>query len=159
VRRAAVRRGEAQARGQALLDGGVAARPAEDERDRGEQPGPVEPVDDLRAVGRRVAPRAVAAASGPAGWLADRLTVRQPDQLRVDFAVVVVGEQVIQPPAGEHVLPQRYRAVLVDDDVGAAAYLGEPVAELLGVAHRRGQGDDANRLGQVDDHLFPHGAP
>jgi hypothetical protein len=85
--------------------------------------------------------------------------VGQPDQFRVDLVVLVVGEQVVQPPAGEHVLPERDRAVLVNDDLGAAAHLGEPVAELLGVAYRGGQGDDADRLGQVDDHLFPDGTP
>lgn len=37
---------------QALLDGGLATRPAEDERDRGEQPLVVQPVDDLGPAGR-----------------------------------------------------------------------------------------------------------
>ncbi len=124
----------------------------------GSRPGAVEPVDDLRAVRRRVAPRAVAAAARPAGRLADRLAVRQPDQFGVDLAVLVVGEQVVQPRPGEHVLPQRDRAVLVDDDLGAAAHLGEPVAELFRVADRRGQRDDADAFRQVDDHLFPDGA-
>ena len=153
-----VGRGQAQARAQALLDGGVAAGPAEDERDRGQQPRRVEPVDDLRAVRRGVAPRAVAAASWPARRLPDRLAVRQPDQVRVDLPAAVVGEQVVQPSVHEHVLPQRDRAVLVDDDLGAAAHLLEPVAELLGVADRRGQGDDAYAFRKVDDHLFPDGA-
>ena len=57
--------------------------------------------------------------------------------------------------ADQHVLPQRHRPGLVDDDGGAAADLAEPVAELLGVADRRGQGDHLHRLGQLDDHLFP----
>ena len=85
--------------------------------------------------------------------------MRQPDEVRVDLAVRIVGKQVIQPPAREHVLPQRDRAVLVDDDLGAAAHLGEPVAELLGVAHGRGQGDDADAFWEMDNYLFPDGAP
>ena len=154
-----VGRGEAQAGAQALLNGGVAACPAEDERDRGQQACRVEPVDDLGPVRRRVALRPVAATSWPAGGLPDGLAVCQPDEVRVDLAVAVVGEQVVQPSARQHVLPQRDRTVLVDDDLGAAAHLGEPVAELLGVADRRGQRDDADALRKVDDHLFPNGAP
>ena len=88
-------------------------------------------------------------------------------QLRVDLAgrrgprrsrraaAVGPGEQVVQPGADQHVLPQRHRPVLVDDDRGAAADLRQPVAELLGVADRRRQRDQLHRLGQVDDHLFP----
>jgi hypothetical protein len=40
-------RGQAQVGVQALLHRGVAADPAEDEHDRGQQPGPVEPVDHV----------------------------------------------------------------------------------------------------------------
>ena len=86
------------------------------------------------------------------------LPPREPGQLRVHLAVVVVGEQVVEPAADQHVLPQRHRPVLVDDHVGAAAHLGQPVAELLGVAHRRRQRHHPHRLGQVDDDLFPHRA-
>ena len=149
------RRGQPQPGLQALLDGGVAAGPAEDERDRGEQPGRVEPVDDLRPVRRRVALGPVAAAPGAAGGLPDLLAPGQPDQVGVDLAVVVVGEQVVEAAAGHHVLPQRHRPVLVDDDLGAAADLGQPVAELLGVGDRGRQRHHPDRLGQVDDHLFP----
>ena len=59
---------------------------------------------------------------------------------------------------GQHVLPERHRPVLVDDHRGPAAHLGQPLTELLGVAHRRGQRDHPDRLGQVDDDLFPHRA-
>ena len=97
----------------------------------------------------------VAAAAGAAGGLADLLAPGQPDQVGVDLAVVVVGEQVVEAAAGQHVLPQRHRPVLVDDDLGAAADLGEPVAELLGVGDRGRQRDHPDRLGEVDDHLFP----
>ena len=150
--------------GQALLDGGVAAGPAEDERDRGEQARRVEPVDDLRAVRRRVPSRPVAAraAGAPpmtAVRLADLLAPRQPHQVGVDLAVVIVGEQVVEPAARHHVLPERYRAVLVHDDLGAAADLGEPVAELLCVGDGGRQRHHPDRLGQVDDDLFPDRAP
>ena len=52
-------------------------------------------------------------------------------------------------------LPQRYRPLLVDDDRGPAANLVQPLAELLGVAHRRGQRRHPYRLRQVDDHFLP----
>ena len=42
--------------------------------------------------------------------------------------------------------------------VGAAADLGEPGAELLGVGDRGRQRDDGHRLGQADDDFLPHGA-
>ncbi len=48
--------------------------------------------------------------------------------------------------------------MLVDDHRGVAAHLAEPLAELLGVADRRRQGDDPDGLGEVDDDLFPDGA-
>ena len=76
--------------------------------------------------------------------------------LRCSLAVVV--EQVEQPLADQHVLPQRHRPVLVDDDGGVAAHGLDPAAELLGIAHRRRQADQPHILGQVQDHLFPHRA-
>jgi len=48
--------------------------------------------------------------------------------------------------------------VLRDDDLVVAPHLGEPVAELLGVAHRRREGDHLHVLGQVNDHLLPDGS-
>ena len=67
----------------------------------------------------------------------------------------VGGEQVIEAAAGQHVLPERHRPVLVDDHRGAAADLGQPVAELLRIADRRGQRHQPHGFRQVDDHLFP----
>ena len=101
--------------------------------------------------------RGPVAARGPGRLLglADLLASRQPHQVGVDLAVVVVGEQVVEPAAGHHVLPERHRPVLVHDDLGAAADLGEPVAELLGVGDGGRQRHHPDRLGQVDDHLFP----
>jgi len=49
--------------------------------------------------------------------------------------------------------------VLGDDHGGVAAHLGEPVAELLGIAHRRRQRHHLDGLGQQDDDLLPHPAP
>ena len=93
-----------------------------------------------------------------AGWrIASRCASRTSSGLTSRWSSSVNRSYSRRP--GEHVLPQRHRAVLVDDDLGAAAHLGEPVAELLRVAHRRGQRDDADRLREVDDDLFPDGAP
>ena len=50
-----------------------------------------------------------------------------------------VGEQVEHPLPHLHVLPEWDRPVLGDDDLVVAADLIEPLAELLGVAHRRRQ--------------------
>ena len=82
-----------------------------------------------------------------------------PHQLRVDLASGSVGavvlEQVVHPPADHHVLVERHRPALLDDRRGLAADRLQPLAELLGVGHRRGQRDQRHRLGQVDDHLLP----
>ena len=47
-------------------------------------------------------------------------------------------------------------ALLGDDDSGLSPHLAEPVAELLGVGDRGGQGDHLDLGGQVDDDLLPH---
>ena len=65
-------------------------------------------------------------------------------------------EQVEQSLPDEHVLGQRHRTVFVDDHRGVTADRLDPVAELLGVAHRRRQTDDPHRRFEVQDHLFPH---
>ena len=67
-----------------------------------------------------------------------------------------VGVQRQQPASDHHVLSQRDGALLGDDDGGSAAHLAEPVAELLGVGDRGGQGDHLDLSGQVDDDLLPH---
>ena len=151
------RRGQPQARGQALLHCRVTAGPAEDERDRGQQPGGVQAGDHVGPVGRREPARPAAAPAGPAWRLAldPGVALRDPQQLGIDPGMVVVGEQVVEPVPGQHVLPQRHGPVLVHDHRRPAADLIKPVAELLGVAHGRGQGHHADRLGQVDDHFFP----
>ena len=54
----------------------------------------------------------------------ESLALRQPDKFRVDLTVLLVGEQVIQPSPGEHVLPQRRRVLtLVSSDPGLRAYV------------------------------------
>ena len=73
-------------------------------------------------------------------------------------ALVGLAEHVEQPGADHHVLPQRHRPVLVDDDRGVAAHGDQPVAELLGVAHRGRQADQRDVLGELQDHLLPHRA-
>jgi hypothetical protein len=63
----------------------------------------------------------------------------------------------VQAGADQHVLPERNRPVLLEHDRRVAADGDQPVAELLRVAHRRRQRDQAHALRKVDDHLFPHG--
>jgi hypothetical protein len=65
--------GEPQARVQALAHRGVAGGPAEDERDGGQQPGRVEPLDDQGAARWPGTDRPPAAADRPARCLAPRL--------------------------------------------------------------------------------------
>ena len=119
--------GEAQPGGQALLDGRVAARPAEDEGDGGQQAGGVQPGYDVRPVrgpapGRslgglaapagpaaRMTPAAATGGAVPAGHrdlgLRPPVPLCHPHQLRVDAGPGRVGEQVIQPVPDHHVLP------------------------------------------------------
>ena len=68
------------------------------------------------------------------------------------------GEQVEDPAADQHVLPQRHRPDLADHDPRVAADGHQPLAELLGVADRRRQRDEGDPLREVDDHLLPHRA-
>lgn len=144
---------------QTLLYGGLAAGPAEDERDGGEQPFGVQPVDDL-GPGRGPDPAALAPLALTVR-LADHLAAAaftrvvrplvlhpdEPDQIGVDLAAsgaaaAVVGlllEEVVHPAACQHVLPERHGAVLGDDDPGVPADGVQPVTELLGVGHGRRQ--------------------
>ena len=70
----------------------------------------------------------------------------------------LVGEEVVHPAADLHVLPQRHRSVLGQDDGRVPADLVEPGAELLGVAHGRGQGDHLHPVRELDEDLLPHRA-
>src|SRR5690606_38890016 len=103
---------------QALLDRGLAAGPAEDERDGGQQALGVEAFDDLRPARRPHAralsalplPVGLAHVPPPAAAVAPRGTARlQPGhahQVGVDglLAALALLEQVVDPPPGEHVL-------------------------------------------------------
>ncbi len=163
---------EPEPRVQALLDGGLAGGAAEDEGDGGQQPLGVEPFDDLGPA-RRPDPGALSAVAltvGVAhGAAAPTVLVRRPARLHagharevgVDGLLVALAllEQVVHPPPGEHVLEQRHGPVLGDDHLGVTADRVEPVAELLGVRHGRRQRHERDRLGKVNDHLFPHGTP
>ena len=73
-------------------------------------------------------------------------------------AVDLLDEEVEHRLTDHHVLPERHRPVLGDDDLRVTAHLAEPGAELLGVAHGRRQRHDADVGRQVDDDLLPHGA-
>ena len=157
-----VRGGEAQPGGEALLHRGVAAGPAEDEQDGREQPLPVEPVDDVRAHRATPAgtapPAAGAGAAALAQFQAAHRVAGVAQQLGVHVVLaggVGVVEQVEHPLADEHVLPQRHRPVLGDHHRGLAAHGDQPVRELLGVGDGGRQRHERDRLGQVDDHLFP----
>ena len=70
----------------------------------------------------------------------------------------LTSEQVVQPLAHHHVLEQRHRPLLLQDDDGVAADGLQPVAELLGIAHGRRQRHHRDRFLQVDQHLLPHRA-
>ena len=70
----------------------------------------------------------------------------------------VAGEEVDDLPAHHHVLPERDRTVLGNDDVGVAADGIQPGAELLGVGDGGAQRCHLDFAGQVDDDLFPDGA-
>ncbi|GAA3110601.1 hypothetical protein GCM10020254_65850 [Streptomyces goshikiensis] len=169
---------EPQARVQALLDGGLATGAAEDEVDGGQQVVVVEAGDHL-GTARRPDPAArapLALAVGLADHLAAPpvlrvvraavLLARHAQQIGVDLpaggaAAAVVGlllEEVVHPPAGHDVLPQRYGPLLGDDHVGVAADGVQPVAELLRVGHGGREGHQGHRLGEVNDHFLPDGA-
>lgn len=164
---------------QALLYGGLAGGPAEDERDRGEEPLGIQPVDDLGT--RRGPDPAALAPLALAVRLAHHLAAPalarvvpalvlhpgEADEVGVDLAaagapasvVALLLEEVVHPAPGQHVLPERDGPLLGDDHLGVAAHGVQPVAELLRVGHGRRQGDQGDGRGQVDDHLFPDGAP
>ncbi len=164
---ALVRARQPQVGVESLLDRRVAAGSAEDEHDRGQQALGVEPVhhvDPTRDEGAtRRAPVAPVLGAVVARPGALPVVAGHPGELRVDRHVVAparaaVREQVEHLPTDHDVLEQRNWAPLLDDDVALTSHRAQPVAELLRVGHRRRQRHDAHRLGQVDDHLFPHGA-
>ncbi len=161
--------GEPQRAAQTLLDRTVAAGAGEDERDGRQQALAIQGGDDVRPrrwpVQARTARPPTPAAGLPVGQpvcftavgdVAHQFGVHA--VRRPTLAGSVVVEQVEQPLADQHVLPQRDRPVLVDHHGGVAAHGFDPAAELLGVAHRRRQAHQPHLLGQVQDDLLPHRA-
>ena len=55
-------------------------------------------------------------------------------------------------------LIERDGALFGHDDLAGGAHFPDPGPELLGVRHRRRQGDDRDVCGQVNDHFLPHRA-
>ncbi len=158
--------GQAHAGPQHLAHGGVAARPGEDEEDRGKQVAGLEQRDDLRPVHSALA---VPAVVREVASLVPRLFrgERPPAVVRhlLELGIHPVGrgeaggvEQVEQPRAHEHVLLERHGSLLGDDHVGVAPHGLQPVAELLGVRHGRAERDEPHGLREVDDDLLPDGA-
>jgi hypothetical protein len=155
---------EVDARAQHLLHGGVAAGPAEDEEDRGQQVLRPQQLDDVGAqhlalVG--AGPAASSAAASPAAAVRPRIAAAhagQPGELGIH--PVRRGqaggvEEVEHLVPHEHVLVERDRPLLAHDHVGLATHDLQPVAELLGVRHGGGQRDEPHRLREVDDDLLP----
>ena len=58
-------------------------------------------------------------------------------ELRIDDGLLIVDEQVVHAMPGHHVLPQRHRSMLLDDDRGVTSDGLEPGTELFSVAHCR----------------------
>src|SRR5699024_12280043 len=117
------RGGQRDPRREQLLDGVIAAGAGEDEHDRGEQPGPVEPVDDGDPRGwayERGAVAALLALPTPGMGSAARLgaldrsdEVGRDRRIRPGIGGADVGGIEGEPAAGEpHVLPARPRAGL-----------------------------------------------
>ncbi len=163
--------GQPQRRAQTLRHRGVATDPGEHEGDRRQQTVRVEHADHVRPRRRTVEARTSGASS--AAPVARTAPVGQPigltpigdvaQQVWVDDRVPLIPrlvsrvvEQVEEPFAHQHVLPQRDRSMVVDHDRGVAAHGLNPAAEFLGIAHRRRQADQSHVVGQVQDHLFPY---
>jgi hypothetical protein len=138
--------GEPHARIHALPDCRVAADPAEDEGDRRQQSLGIEPGDDVRPVRRP--PASTGSGAAPAGnRIGVARAVGDVPQQRAVHGGTVRAEEVEHPRPDEHVLPERDRSLLVHDHLGLAAYGDQPLAELLGVGHRRRQRDEPDGSG------------
>ena len=171
--------GQAHRGTQALLDRGIAPGAREHERDGRQQPGLVQRADDVGPARWPVHRGPAAGASAPVSAASPGLPVHEPvrlatmrdvpQQLRIDAGLTLAAtlasvdalgqvEQVEEPLAHQHVLPQRHRAVFIDDDGRVTANSLNPAAELLGVTHRRRQADQPDLVGQMQDHFLPHRA-
>ena len=150
-------------------DGGVAAGAAEDEDDRREQAVAVQPVEhgDPRRRPEPGAPRgrarrgARAAAAVPDGG---RRTARSSSRVArtssgVDLQLAVAPSVAARTGRAAGCRPACAATAAPDGArrprPGVAAHGDQPVAELLGVGHRRRQADQRDVLGQLDDDLLP----
>ena len=174
---ALLRRGQPQVGVEALLDRRVAADPAEDEDDRGQQRGAVEPLDHLgRGSGSRPAGRCRPGDRLRPRWppalrrttvahpVAGPVVAGHPQQLGVDLLVAPSDAAWRRRRSANRSNSRRPTITCWNSGTGRrsstivaglAAHGLQPLAELLGVGHGRRQRDQRHRLGQVDDHLLP----
>ena len=86
--------------------------------------------------------------------LVDRNDVRVGQEHAVLFDV-----HRMESPTDQVVMLERYGPFLLDHDARLTAKRPDPFTELLGVGDGRGQTDDADRSREMDQYLFPDGAP
>ena len=162
---------------QELAHGLIAASPAENEVDRWQEPfgfelfdRPVAAWDQIRAsitALRRVAFDAIPgpAPSAMAAVVTNESAVLlgQLHQFGVDLACHrdvggrggLLAEEVVEPSTGHDMLKQRDRSAFTQDDTDVTANLRQPVTELLGVRHGRGQGHELDIGCEPDDDFLP----
>ncbi len=150
----------------------LAVLPAEREHERGQEPVPLEPVDERRGVRgsdeRLEAPAPTAPPVAPAGppaavlvlaqSLAPARRPRTPGSLELALAHALDHLQVERPA------PRRVQPVVQGNGTPGgldhlhvlSADLGEPRAELLHVRDRRRKADEADVLRREDQALLPH---
>ncbi len=180
-----VRLREDDARVEDLADGGIASGAGEDEVDRGKKIRPIEHDRDLGTARRptlletrvrvaaEIASPLLASAGSPAGPTriipdSRRFVLCDAQQLMVHPRSAGGGrfhgrrshaiEEIDQSPADEDMLEERDGATLADDRLEAPPDFLEPSAEVLDVAHRRGQRNELHRIRKREDDLFPDGA-
>ena len=155
---------------QALEQCAVAAGAGKDEHDRGQHVLALQYGDDLRApnrthfvlaastatAGTRTEPTALLEISAPLIGVAGLDTLDSVLEGAVHPTVHARFKQREHLAPHHHVLAKRNRAVLRDDHLCMAANGRQPLAELLGVRHRRRKTDEAHRVTQVEDDLLPH---
>ena len=139
-------------RGENLANRILASCPREDERDGGQQPRAIERNQRFAPHADLAVPRARAA---PA---AHRSVPRRGHELRIEFSLSGRRVEIKNVLADDHVLVERDRALLGNDDLAGGAHFPDPRAEFLGVRHRGRQRDDRDVCGQVNDHFLPHWA-
>jgi hypothetical protein len=156
--------GQPDVAGPALLEGLVAAGPREDEVDGRQQPLGLQQVDHLDP-GRHPAtadrPGAVALVRAALGVAArPPLALAAAGEGGVGDHVVASGhEQRVQLAADQVVVVEGDRAALLDHHLGGAPGRLQPLAELLGVGHRRRKAGHLDLDRQVDQHLLPDRPP